>query len=114
MNKLEMYKELSNEDKSNLTIYCIFDSIYDASRNNNADIDDDKVLDIQELSYELYLDDEYYNLSQSKIAYFITECYIKDDKFLDKVEDIDYSDILEAINDDDLDFYKEDETEMER
>ena len=66
MNKLEMYKELSNEDKSNLAIYCIFDSIYDASRNNNADIDDEKVLDIQELSYDLYLDDEYYNLSQSK------------------------------------------------
>ena len=55
MNKLEMYKELSSENKSNLTIYCIFDSIYCIARNNDIDIDDEKVLDIQELSYDLYL-----------------------------------------------------------
>ena len=113
MNKLEMYKQLSNEDKFNITIYSIFDSIYDAARNNNVDITDDKVLDIQKLSYDLYLEDEYFNLSQSKIAYFITECYIKDNKFLDRVEDMGYSDILEAIDDNDLEFYEQ-EKEIER
>ena len=35
MNTLEMYKRLSNEDKTHLTVYCIYDSIYDVARNNN-------------------------------------------------------------------------------
>ena len=57
------------------------------------------------------LEDIGYKLSQSEIAAFLTSCYINDNSFLTKVEDIDYSDILEAISDDDYDFYKE---EMER
>lgn len=114
MNKLEMYKQLSNEDKSNLTIYCVYDRIYEAIISAGLEIDDDKVIEIEELSNDLYLYDEYYNLSQSRISYFLTECYIKDDNFLNKVDDIEYPDILEAIVDDDYDFYKDDEVEIER
>ena len=40
MNKLEMYKRLSNEDKSILTIFCIYDSIFDVARNENVDMSD--------------------------------------------------------------------------
>ena len=43
MNKLEMYKRLSNEDKSNLTIYCIYDSIFDVVKNQNIEISDELV-----------------------------------------------------------------------
>ena len=42
---------------------------------------------------------------------FLTECYAKDNSFMDKVADMDYSDILQAIDNDNYDFYKD---EMER
>lgn len=111
MNKLEMYKRLSNEDKSNLTIYCIYDSIFDVARNQNIEISDELAMDIQELAHDLYLDDEYKNLSASQIAFFLAECYAKDNTFIEKVEDIDYDDILQAVEDDDHEFYLEEEME---
>ena len=111
MNILEMYKKLSNEDKTNLTIYCIYDSIYDVSKNEEINIDDETAINIQELSYNLYLDDEYNNLSASQIAYFLTECYAKDNSFMEKIKDMDYDDILQAVEDDNHDFYKEEEME---
>ncbi len=111
MNILEMYKRLSNEDKANLNIYCIYDSIYDVSKNEEINVDDETAINIQELSYNLYLDDEYSNLSTSQIAYFLTECYAKDNSFIEKIKDMDYDDILQAVEDDNHDFYKE---EIER
>lgn len=111
MNTLEMYKRLSNEDKGNLTIYCIYDSIYSVARNEEKKLDDEIIKDIQELSYDLYLEDEYYNLSQAKIADFITRGYVENNNFLKILEDIDYSDILQAIDEDDIEIYKENEME---
>lgn len=111
MNKLEMYKRLSNEDKSNLTIYCIYDSIFDVAKNQNIEISDELAMNIQELAHDLYLDDEYRNLSASQIAFFLTECYAKDNTFIEKVEDMDYDDILQAVEDDDHGFYKDNEME---
>lgn len=111
MNILEMYKRLTKEDKSNLTIYCIYDSIYDVAKNEEIEINDEIAMSIQEYAYNLYLDDEYNNLSASQIAFFLTECYVKDKTFLDKIKDIDYNDILQAVVDDNNDFYKEEEME---
>ena len=111
MNILEMYKRLSKEDKSHLTVYCIYDSIYDVARNENTEISDEVAVDIQQLAYDLWLDDEYMNLSASQIAYFLTECYVKDNTFMEKVDEIDYDDILQAVEDDDYDFYKDEEME---
>lgn len=111
MNILEQYKKLSNEDKSHLTIYCIYDSIYDVARNENINISDKLATDIQELAYDLYLDDEFRNLSASQIAFFLTECYAKDTMFMQKVDNIDYDDILQAVENDNHEFYKE---ELER
>lgn len=111
MNKLEMYKRLSNEDKSNLTIYCIYDSIFDVAKNQNIEISDELAMDIQELAHDLYLNDEYRNLSASQIAFFLTECYAKDNTFIEKVKDMDYDDILQAVEDDDHEFYLEEEME---
>ena len=111
MNTLEMYKRLSNEDKTHLTVYCIYDSIYDAARNNNIEISDELAMNIQELAHDLYLEDEYMNLSASQIAFFLTECYAKDNTFMDKVEDIDYDDILQAVENDNHEFYIEEEME---
>lgn len=111
MNILEMYKRLSKEDKSHLTVYCIYDSIYDVVRNENTEISDEIATDIQQLAYDLYIDDCGYKLSQSEIAHFLTKCYIEDNTFLEKIDDIDYSDVLEAISDDDYDFYKDEEME---
>lgn len=111
MNILEMYKRLSKDDKSNLAIYSIYNSIYDVAKNENVEISDKVATDIQEFAYELYLDDEYRNLSASQISFFLTECYAKDETFLDKVKDIDYNYILEAVENDNSDFYKNDEME---
>jgi hypothetical protein len=111
MNTLEMYKRLSNEDKTHLTVYCIYDSIYDVARNNNIEISDELAMNIQELAHDLYLEDEYMNLSASQIAFFLTECYAKDNTFMDKVEDIDYDDILQAVENDNHEFYIEEEME---
>lgn len=111
MNLLDNYKKLSKEDKGNLTMYQIYNSIYDTSSEYDYKISDDIVKDIGELSYDLYLEDEMYKLSSSDIAKFITEEYIDDNDFLDKIEDISYDKILEAIDDDDKDFYKDDEME---
>ena len=111
MNILEMYKRLSKDDKSNLTVYCIYDSIYDVSRNQKIDISDEVATNIKELAYNLYLDDEYRNLSASQIAFFLTECYAKDNTFMEKIENIDYDDILQAVEDDNHEFYLEEEME---
>ena len=111
MNTLEMYKRLSNEDKTHLTVYCIYDSIYDVARNNNIEISDELAMNIQELAHDLYLEDEYMNLSASQIAFFLTECYAKDNTFMDKVEDMDYDDILQAVEDNNHEFYIEEEME---
>ena len=111
MNTLEMYKRLSNEDKTHLTVYCIYDSIYDGAGNNNIEISDELAMNIQELAHDLYLEDEYMNLSASQIAFFLTECYAKDNTFMDKVEDIDYDDILQAVENDNHEFYIEEEME---
>ena len=111
MNTLEMYKRLSNEDKTHLTVYCIYDSIYDVARNNNIEISDELAMNIQELAHDLYLEDEYMNLSASQIAFFLTECYAKDNTFMDRVEDIDYDDILQAVENDNHEFYIEEEME---
>ena len=104
-------KRWTVEDKSNLTIYSIYDSIYDVAKNEDINISDDIVTDIKELAYDLYLDDEYMNLSAPQIAFFLTECYAKDNSFMDKVADMDYSDILQAVDNDNYDFYQ---YEMER
>ena len=111
MDILERYKQLSNEDKSNLTIYTIYDSIYDVSRNREISFEDEVVKEIQEIAYDLYLSDEYYNLSSSSIAYFLADCYASDKKKKKKIENMDYWDILEAIDNNNIDFFKVEELE---
>lgn len=111
MNQLEMYKRLSNEDKKNLISYLIYDSVYDVARSEEVEISDEIAMDIQELAYDLYLADEYYNVSSSRIAFFLAKCYSKDKESLNTIKEINYDDVLEAITDGDYDFYKDDEME---
>ena len=49
MDILERYKLLSNEDKSNLTIYTIYDSIYDVSRNREISFEDEIISECEML-----------------------------------------------------------------
>ena len=112
MNILERYKNLPDEDKKHLTIYCIYDEIYSSAQNNGFEISDEAAISIQEKSYDLYINDEYGHLSSQEIAYFITDCYSKDNSFLEKLEDFDDYIILQAIEDYNMDFYKEDELEL--
>ena len=112
MRQLEMYKRLSKEDRKNLITYCIYDAIYDVMRNENTILDDNTVDGIKDVVYDLYVEDDIYNLSQSEIAHFITECYINDNNFFKLIDNISYSDVLEAINDKAYDFYRKIEMEV--
>lgn len=111
MNTLEMYKKVSQEDKKNLTIYCIYNSIYTIAKNNNYEITDDVVERIRELSNYVYLKDEYYNFASTKISDFLTECYIEHSVSLEKLENASWSEILEAVDNNNYDFFEE---EIER
>lgn len=111
MNKLEMYKRLPTDDKNNLSIYNIFNSIFCIARNNNYEITDEEVERLEEVAHYLYLKDEYYNLSESRIADFISECYIEHNISLDELEDAKWSDLLEGINNDSYDLFKKEEME---
>lgn len=112
MNILDRFKKLSADDKKHLTIYCIYNEIYNSAQNNNFKISDEDAMSIQEKAYDLYINDEYGHLSSQEIAYFITDCYSKDNSFLEKLDDFDDYIILQAIEDYDIDFYKENELEL--
>ena len=113
MNILEKYKNLSAEDKGNLTIYSIYNDIYDSARNSNFNISDEDAMSIQETAYQLYLDDECYHLSAPEIAYFLTDCYAHDKNFINEIDEFDSDEILQAVDNYNIDFYKEDELEKE-
>ena len=111
MNTLEMYKKLSNEDKTNLTTYSIYESIYNMAKNFNYDITDDEVEKIKALSNYIYLKDEYYNLSPTKISDFIMECYLKHKISLDKLETVSWNNLIEAIDNNNYKFCISEENE---
>lgn len=111
MTTLEMYKTLSEQDKKNLTVYSIYNSIYTIAKNNNYEITDNEVDRIKELSHYLYLKDEYYNLSSVSISDFLTECYIQNNVSLDKLESADWNDVLEAVDNHNYEFCSENEIE---
>ena len=112
MNILERFKKLSNEDKKHLSIYSIYNEIYGISESNNFEISDEDAMKIQEKSYELYLDDDYHHLSAPDIAYFLTDCHMNDELFINKLDDLDSYDLLQAVIDYDLEFYKKDDLEL--
>lgn len=111
MNTLEMYKELSKEDKSNLSTYAIYDSIYNIAKNEDYDISDDEVERLKDIVEYVWLKDDYYHYSTNRIGDFLTECYVKHYIALDQIESTSWSDILDAIDNDDQKFLNND---MER
>lgn len=111
MNTLEMYKELSKEDKSNLSTYAIYDSIYNTAKNEDYDISDDEVERLKDIVEYVWLKDDYYHYSANRIGDFLTECYVKHYTTLDQMESTSWSDILDAIDNDDQKFLNND---MER
>ena len=111
MNKLEMYKNLSKEDKLNLTEYSIYNSIYINANNYNKALTDEEVDRIEKLTYYLYLKDQYYNFSENRIADFITIEKKKKNIPLEKLEESDKSDIYIGIDNDNYDFLLENKME---
>lgn len=111
MNKLEMYKKLSNDDKSSLTVYSIYRSIYIIAKNLDKVIDDNSVQRICDLSYHLYLKDDSYNFSESRIADYLTNGYLDENISLDKMEEIDRFRIYEGIESDTYDIFFNEEKE---
>ncbi|MCI9434901.1 MAG: hypothetical protein HFI86_06505 [Bacilli bacterium] len=111
MTTLEMYKTLSEQDRKNLTVYSIYNSIYTVAKNNSYELTDDEVERIKELSNYTYLKDEYYNLSSVRISDFLTECYVKQNVSLDKLESVDWNDILDAVDNNNYEFCNKNEIE---
>ena len=60
-----------------MTVYCIYDSIYTISKDENDNISDVEVERIIELFHYIYLKDEYYNFDQSRISDYITCVYLE-------------------------------------
>ena len=108
---LEMYKNLSEDDKNNLSTYEIYNSIYIIAKNHDYDITDDEVEEIKDLAHYASLKDEYYNFSPARISDFITESYIEHNVSLDKIGDASWSDLLEAVDNEDYEFCVEEEME---
>lgn len=106
MNILNKYQQLASEDKNNIIIYNIFNSIYDVLNEKNTVLNDDEIMNIEDLVYDLYIDDDCYNFSSSKIADFITKCYVDDNNFFNRIKDIQYDDILDAIDVENYNFYR--------
>ena len=113
MKKLEMYKKLSKEDKNNLTSYCVYSNIFNIARNYNKELSDAEVEQLEELVNYIYLKDEYYDFSSIRISDFLTECYVEKGISLDKLEEH-LDDVLEAMDNNNLDFISDKEEEMER
>lgn len=111
MNEMERFNKLDQEDKDNLTTYMIFNETIDILKIDDKEININDILEIKDLVMEVYLDDEYYNYSPTKIAAFITYCYIDNNCSLKNIENTNNYDILNAIECDDYDFYKDDELE---
>ena len=111
MDALERYKRLSTTDKYYLTRYSIYNSIYDVATNENIELDDETVKKIESFSYNLYLETEPMNSSESEIGFFVTKCYINDNAFFDKVKDMKCTDILKAVNSYNYTFYMNNEME---
>lgn len=69
-----------------------------------ATIIDDDIERIAELSYRIYLKDEWHDYPRERISDFITDCYLSSNASLDTIEKYNCIDILEAINNDNFDF----------
>ena len=48
MNILDRFKKLPDDDKKHLTLYCIYNEIYNSAQNNNFEITDEDAMTIQE------------------------------------------------------------------
>lgn len=107
MNILERYKKLSEEDKKNLNEYCIFHSIYSIAERVGYKMSDDEVERIKDLSYYIYLKDQYYNFEPLRISDYITVGYLQYKIPLEIYKNMSYHEILEAI---DNDSYKSNES----
>lgn len=112
MNKLKMYKKLSEYDRLNLTEYSIYNSIYINANNYNKKLTDEEVNRIEELIYYLYLKDEHYNFSENRIADYITIGYLKHNIPIDKMEEVSRTDMYIGIDSDNYEWLLE--TEMAR
>ena len=111
MSLYEKYKNLTKEDKDNAILYAIYNSIIEISKDNNVELSEKEIERIQSQSYDLYIEDDYYKLSPIAISDFITQCYIDNNEFLDKIDLLKYEYIYDAIKNNDYDFYKDDEME---
>lgn len=111
MNEMKRFNKLDQEDKDNLTTYMIFNEIIDTLKNDDKEININDILEIKDLVMDVYLDDEYYNYSPTKIADYITIGYLDNNISLDKLEESDRTDMYMGIDNDDYDWLLENEME---
>lgn len=114
IDELEMYKKLSKQDKNNLLDYSIYNDIYCMANINNYNISDVEVNRIKDLTLTIYLKDDTYGFSTSKISDYLSDAVEKANISLDTLERKNYYDLLEKINEDDFNFDEEENDEEER
>lgn len=113
-NSLNRYNELSKEDNAWLEEYIIYRDIYDVARERGAIVSDNVVEELKEIILDFYNEDSKTNFPLSYSTRFITDHYLDRDITINDLKESSYSDIYDAIDNDDISILKnEDESEDE-
>lgn len=110
MNSLDLYKKLSREDKLYLNEYLAYQCIYDNARNRKIELDDKVVDELKDVVMDYYHSDTQWFLSVPRLADFISTHYLDDDITLEEINEIDWTDMMEAIENDCLGMVLEQDT----
>lgn len=102
---LEIYRTLPENVKLHLKDMENLNAIFGCMKSENVVLSDDEIRKIAGFSKELWLKDESYNFELYTLAYYICKAYIEDNDFFNHVKDYSYHKILDALDNDNLHFY---------
>lgn len=108
-NILNNFKKMSAEDIKNLDEYIGYRSIY----NCNCEISDEEAMNIMSICKNAWLKDEYYGHSLEDYTYFISYHLENDDIIMENLNKCTKWDIIEAVENNNVDFIKEKTNQME-
>lgn len=106
---LDNFKKMNEEDIRNLDEYTGYRSIY----NWNSEISDEEAMNILSICKDAWLKDEYYGHSLEDYTYFIS-CHLENgDLSMENLNKCTKWDIIEAVENNNVDFIKDKTNQME-
>ena len=85
------------KNSKNLITCCIYSIICETADTYHTILQNSEIEKIKEVVLNLYENDDFFNLSEEKIGESITECYIDNKNFLNRISEMDEFDILDHI-----------------